>query len=110
MLADADRPMTIAETDGRLVGYAWLRPDGERIGPLLADDPTIAEALVRNAFAHAPQTAELTINLPTSNRPGMAWLAERGIGVDPWDGRMARGDELPRQDDTIYASVVGALG
>lgn len=111
MLADDDRPLALAQTGGEgVVGYAWLRPDGERIGPLLADRPAIAEALVRRAFAWAPSVTELTINLPTSNRPGMAWLAERGIGVDPWDGRMARGQELPRRDDTIYASVVGALG
>jgi GNAT superfamily N-acetyltransferase len=110
MLADAERPMSVAEVEGRIVGYAWLRPDGERIGPMLAEDATIAEALVRDAFRRAPLAAELTINLPTSNRPGMAWLAARGVEIDPWDGRMARGGDLRRRDDTIYASVVGALG
>lgn len=110
MLADPQRPLTIAERDGDIAGYAWLRPDGERVGPLLADDPTTAQGLVRDAFARAPQATELAINLPTSNRPGMAWLSQLGIGVDPWDGRMARGEELPRRQDTVYASVVGALG
>ncbi len=110
MLADVDRPMTIAQTGARIVGYAWLRPDGDRIGPMLADDPAVAEALLGAAFQNVPTGTELTINLPTGNRSGVAWLARHGIPVEPWDGRMARGAGLPRREDTIYASVVGALG
>jgi len=110
MAADQERPLIVARRDGDIAGYAWLRPDGPRIGPFLADTPAVASTLLAEAFARLPEADELTLNLPSSNTPGSRWLTELGVTSTPWDGRMARGSEVERRDDTIYGNLVGALG
>ena len=110
MLGDADRPLIVARRDRQVVGYGWVRPDGERVGPLLADTPEIATALVGEAFERLPSTEGLSLNLPPDNREGAVRLAELGAELEEWDGRMARGPQVPRREDTVYGMVVGALG
>jgi GNAT superfamily N-acetyltransferase len=110
MARDPGRPLLVAREGGTIIGYAWLRSDGPRLGPVLADTPGAAAALLAAAFARVPAASELTLNVPTANEPGMEWLASLGIGLEPWDGRMARGSAASRRDETIYANLVGALG
>lgn len=110
MLTDADRPLVIARRGDEPVGYAWLRPEAGRLGPFVADQPAVAAALVAEGLRRAPDADTLTFSLPSSNRSGLAWLREAGAEVEPWDGRMARGPDVPRRDDTIYGHSVGALG
>lgn len=110
MRADRQRPLLVAQFGDRIGGYLWLRTDGPRVGPFVADEPAIAGALLRAAFVRAPEAADLTLNLPMSNLPGVTWLRALGLALEPWDGRMARGPEIDRRNDTIYANVVGALG
>ena len=110
MAADPGRPLLVARDKGAIRGYAWLRSDGPRLGPVLADTPGVAAALLAAAFERLPGAPELTLNVPTANVPGTRWLASVGIELEPWDGRMARGPAIPRRDDTIYANLVGALG
>ncbi|MGH2381550.1 MAG: GNAT family N-acetyltransferase [Candidatus Limnocylindria bacterium] len=109
-LDDPDRPLILARRAGKILGYGWIRPEGERIGPLVADTPEIAAALIGDAFDRLPRADELTLNLPSDNVAGAEWLAAHGADLAPWDGRMARGPEIPRRGDTIYGNVVGALG
>jgi hypothetical protein len=110
MLDDPTRPVRIARRGGAIAGYAWLRPDGARVGPLLADDPPVAADLLADAFASIPGPGVLRLNLPPNNRAGARWLADAGAELQAWDGRMARGPQVARRDETIYANVVGALG
>ncbi|MGH2445049.1 MAG: GNAT family N-acetyltransferase [Candidatus Limnocylindria bacterium] len=112
MLTDPARPMLVArDGDGeRIAGFAWVRPDATRIGPMLADSPEVAGALLRVAFERLAEAEDLTLNLPLANEPGSDWLRGLGIELDPWNGRMARGPQVPRRDETIYANAVGALG
>jgi GNAT superfamily N-acetyltransferase len=110
MLEDAERPLIVARHDRQVVGYGWVRPDGERVGPLIADTPEIAMALVGEAFERLPSTDALSLNLPPNNRDGAVRLAELGAELEQWDGRMGRGPQVRRRDDTIYGLVVGALG
>lgn len=110
MLIDPERPLVVARRDGEIAGYGWVRPDGERIGPLIADTPDVATALVGAAFERLPSVEWLTLNLPPDNHEGVARLAELGAELEPWDGRMGRGPQVPRRDDTIYGIAVGALG
>lgn len=102
--------MLIAESGGDLAGYACLRLDPPRIGPFLADRPGVAGALLGHAFDSAPEVDALRVNLPPDNRDGAAWLTGLGVEVEPWDGRMARGPQVPRREETIYGMAVGALG
>jgi GNAT superfamily N-acetyltransferase len=110
LLNDPACRTAIAERDGTLVGYAVARPDGPRLGPVVADTPGVAASLLRRAFAAIPSTDEMHLNLPPGNEVGAAWLRELGVPAEPWDGRMARGPDVPRRDDTIYQMTVGPLG
>jgi len=110
MLDDRERPLIVARRDREMVGYGWVRPDGERVGPLVADTPEVAMALVGEAFERMPSAGSLMLNLPSGNRIGAERLAELGAELEPWDGRMARGPQVPRREETIYGNVVGALG
>ncbi|MCA1568750.1 MAG: GNAT family N-acetyltransferase [Chloroflexi bacterium] len=109
-LDDPERPLIAARRGGEMVGYGWIRPDGERIGPLVADTPEIAAAIIGEAFGRMPQARELTLNVPSENGMGAERLVELGAEREVWDGRMARGPDVPRRGDTIYGNVVGALG
>lgn len=110
MLRDPARPVRVARRGDGIAGYAWLRPDGARVGPLLADDPAVAADLLADAFARIPGAEVLRLNLPHDNQAGARWLEGAGVELQPWDGRMARGPQVPRRDETIYANIVGALG
>ncbi|HEX7068438.1 MAG TPA: hypothetical protein VF295_09640, partial [Candidatus Limnocylindria bacterium] len=72
--------------------------------------PAIAETLLASAFERAPGVERLRLNLPPGNEIGAGWL--RGLGVDTigWDGRMARGSDVPKREETLYGMAVGALG
>ncbi|MBW3613250.1 MAG: GNAT family N-acetyltransferase [Chloroflexi bacterium] len=108
-----DDPATVlvtADRSGEMVGYACLRTDAPRIGPLLADEPSVAEMLLAEAFDRLPDVSELRVNLPPNNRPGSAWLRRLGVPIEPWDGRMARGEDVAKREETLYGMTVGALG
>jgi GNAT superfamily N-acetyltransferase len=107
---DAGSPLLVATRSDDVVGYAWVRAEHGRIGPFVADDPSVAEAIVRAALAAAPASAGLTFNITTTNRPGMGWLEGLGVELEPWDGRMARGAASRRRDEAIYGNALGALG
>ena len=110
MLADAACQFVVAEREGAVAGYAGLQLDGPRIGPMVADGPSVAEAMLREAFEVMPEVDELRLNLPPENREGVDWLRGLGVEVEPWDGRMARGPQVPRRAETVYAMTVGPLG
>jgi ribosomal protein S18 acetylase RimI-like enzyme len=100
----------LARADDEIGGYACVRTEESRIGPMLAETPAIAATLLHEAFALVPQAADVRLNLPPNNRPGAAWLEGLGVDVEPWDGRMGRGPAIPRRDDTVYGMAIGALG
>jgi GNAT superfamily N-acetyltransferase len=110
MLADPERQVILARDAGAIVGWAWVRPDAERVGPLLADTPDVATALISEALRRLPGTRAVRLNFPSANRAGAERLRRLGADLEPWDGRMARGAQVPRREDTIYANAVGALG
>jgi GNAT superfamily N-acetyltransferase len=110
LVSEATSPFLLAEREGEAVGYACVHIDAPRIGPFVADDPSVAETLGHGAFELAPGIDELRLNLPPGNRAGAEWLRALGVEVDPWQGRMARGPQIPRREDTIYGMTVGALG
>lgn len=111
LLVDAPGTTTLlAEGPAGIGGYACVRTDESRIGPMLAEAPPVAAALLREAFLLVPDASDVRLNLPPNNRPGAAWLEELGVAVEPWDGRMGRGPAIPRRDETIYGMAIGALG
>jgi GNAT superfamily N-acetyltransferase len=111
MLADPARPLVVARGEGgALAGWAWVRPEADRVGPLVADTPDVAAALVGDALRRLPTAQTVRLNVPAANRAGVARLRRLGAELEPWSGRMARGEQVPRREDTIYGNAVGALG
>lgn len=109
-LADPARPVLVARRAGHIVGWGWLRPEADRIGPFVADHPRVAAAILGTALAAMPPGRQLALNLPSMNREGVAWLRSIGAEVVTWQGLMARGAPIPRREETIYGNAVGALG
>jgi GNAT superfamily N-acetyltransferase len=110
LLADLSCRTAVAERDGATAGFAIVRPDEPRLGPLVADTPEIAASLLSWAFEVVPATDEMRLNLPPGNSAGAEWLRTLGVETQAWEGRMARGPDVPRRDDTIYQMTVGPLG
>ena len=111
MLADTTRPLVVARSEGGAVaGWSWVRPDADRVGPLVADTPDVAAALVGDALRRLPSARTVRLNFPAANRAGAARLRRLGAAMEPWSGRMARGAQVPRRENTIYGNAVGALG
>lgn len=100
----------VAEGPAGIGGYACVRIDESRIGPMLAEEPPIAASLLLEAFDLIPDAGDVRLNLPPNNLPGAEWLQGLGAAVEPWDGRMGRGPAITRRDDTIYGMAIGALG
>jgi len=110
MLADRARPLVVARREGAVAGWAWVRPDAERVGPLVADTPDVAAVLVGDALRRLPTARTVRLNFPAANLAGADRLRRLGAEMEPWSGRMARGAQVPRREDTIYGNAVGALG
>ncbi len=110
IVADREGPTLIAERDGTIAGYATVHGDeGGRIGPYLADSPAVAATLLAVAF-EIGGAESLRLNLPPDNTEGAEWLRGLGLELEPWDGRMARGQPVPKRSETMYGMAVGALG
>jgi hypothetical protein len=111
-IADPARPVHLARRADALVGYIAIRPDASRIGPWLADDLAAASTLLADAAALFPaeNEAPLSWGLPGENEDGVSWLASLGARVEPHDTRMRRGIGPPRRLETVFATIVGALG
>ena len=110
MLADTARPLVVARREGAVAGWAWVRPDADRVGPLVADTPDVAAVLVGDALRRLPTACTVRLNFPAANHAGADRLRQLGAELEPWSGRMARGAQVPRREDTIYGNAVGALG
>ena len=111
-IADPQRPVHLARRSGALVGYITVRPDASRIGPWVADDLGAATTLLARAAALVPRNADMPMSwgVPGENEEGVEWLTSLGARVERHDTRMRRGFGPPRRLDTIFATIVGALG
>ncbi|MET9603666.1 GNAT family N-acetyltransferase [Streptomyces sp. NPDC006512] len=76
------RTALAAVRDGRIEGLGVIRPCGAaaRIGPIYADGPEVAAALLRRLAGHAPG-GEVTLDVPDAN-PAATRLAA-GLGLVP---------------------------
>jgi len=107
---DPERPLLVASRDNEVRGIAWLRPDESRLGPFTADDAATASALVAAARDRLPTAEAIGFTLRGENDVARTWLDGLGVEIEPWQGRMVRGDLGGRRADTLYGNVVGALG
>ncbi len=78
--------------DGVLGGYGFVRPCrvGHKIGPLFADDPTIARGLINSLLAAVPGDP-VALDVPEPNAAGLAIVNELGWRQSFGCARMVNG-------------------
>ncbi|MEX0351506.1 MAG: GNAT family N-acetyltransferase [Paracoccaceae bacterium] len=105
----------VAQDQGRIVGYATLRPchGGFKIGPLFADDPEIARALLAALLAEVPpdQHGETVyLDMPEPNAEALKLAAQLGFSQVFETARMYS-DHAPDIDlNRIYGVTSFELG
>ncbi|WP_418960183.1 GNAT family N-acetyltransferase [Streptomyces tritici] len=101
-------------TDGRLTGYGVVRPaeDEARIGPLFADTPADAAALLDAlaAEARALGSPRVAIDVPEPNEPATTLAASRGLTPTFATARMYTGPTRPVAHARIYGITTLELG
>lgn len=67
--------------DGRLAGYAVARPClvGHKIGPLVADDEAVADALFTTVVAALPAGSQVQLDVPDPNTAAVALAVRHGL-------------------------------
>ncbi|MFF5785817.1 GNAT family N-acetyltransferase [Streptomyces sp. NPDC012693] len=100
--------------DGRVTGYGVVRPaqDEARVGPLFADTPADAAALLDGlaAEARAFGSTRIAVDMPESN-PAAARLAEeRGLEPTFETARMYTGPVRPVARERVYGVTTLELG
>ncbi|KNB52803.1 GNAT family N-acetyltransferase [Streptomyces caatingaensis] len=98
--------------DGAVAGYGVIRPapEGHRIGPLFADTPEDAEALLDTLTADLGPGADLSLDVPAPQTAGVALAEARGLTERFRTVRMYRGDVPPSRAGEAYATTTLELG
>jgi hypothetical protein len=99
-----ERAALVALRDGSLAGFAVMRScrTTSRVGPLFADSPDIAAALVA-ALAAKMEARAVAIDVPDINKPGVALVEAAGMKPSFETARMYTGAN-PELD---YAGLFG---
>jgi ribosomal protein S18 acetylase RimI-like enzyme len=104
---------TAGVRDGdRLVGYGVVRPcrDGAKVGPLFADDPEIARAIVGRLVAHAGAGATVVLDVPEPNAAALALAREQGLEPVFETARMYRGGDPALPLERVFGITSFELG
>lgn len=99
-----ERASLVAIRDGRLAGFAVMRAceSTSRVGPLFADSPDIAAALV-SALAGKMGAATVAIDTPDINKQAVALVQQAGLKSSFETARMYTG----ANPDIDYAGQIG---
>ncbi|MTI01747.1 GNAT family N-acetyltransferase [Roseibium sp. RKSG952] len=105
----------VFEEDGQIKGYATLRRclSGYKVGPLFADSPEIAEALLVSLLMTLPadqSDAEIFIDMPNPNAQAMAMAQQLGMTKVFETGRMYSSHAPDIDLDRIYGITTFELG
>jgi GNAT superfamily N-acetyltransferase len=96
--------------DGVLRGYGTVRRcvDGAKLGPLFADSPAVAEALIAKLGAAAP--GNVFIDIPEPNAAAIAMAKRLALTPAFETARMYRGKALDLPLDRIFGVTTLELG
>lgn len=99
----------VAMRGGSLTGYALARDGrlGPQVGPVVAAEDGIAQALVAAALAALPQGASAVIDCPDHRSGIVAWLEARGGAPLRTFTRMGIGDAPLPGDPALLAAPAG---
>jgi GNAT superfamily N-acetyltransferase len=97
--------------DGKLVGYGVVRRcgDGCKIGPLFADDASVAHALFARLAGFATG-GPLFLDAPENNPAAMALVAHYGMAEVFGCARMYLGDFPPLANERVFGITSFELG
>lgn len=98
-------------TDGTVSGFAAIRParEGHKIGPLVAETPQVAEALLAALLARIPN-GPVFIDVPDSNAAAIAMVEALGLVPVFEAARMYTGPAPAIRADRIFAVTSLELG
>ncbi|MGJ5832228.1 GNAT family N-acetyltransferase [Streptomyces ossamyceticus] len=97
--------------DGRLTGYGVIRPgrDALRVGPLFADTPADARALLAGLAAEAAGRV-FAVDIPEENTAAVALAEEYGLTPSFETARMYTGPIRPYARDRVFGVTTLELG
>ncbi|MEU7386974.1 GNAT family N-acetyltransferase [Streptomyces tanashiensis] len=100
--------------DGRLTGYGLVRPaeDEARVGPLFADTPADAAALLDGLAAEAREfgAARIAVDMPEANPAAASLAKERGLEPTFETARMYTGPVRPVARERVFGVTTLELG
>jgi GNAT superfamily N-acetyltransferase len=96
----------------RLVGYGVIRPclDGMKVGPLFADDPAVASAILARLAEHAGSGTTVYLDVPEPNSAGVALARSQGLEPVFETARMYRGPALDLPLERVFGITTFELG
>ncbi|MFG2652648.1 GNAT family N-acetyltransferase [Streptomyces sp. NPDC048436] len=103
--------LRVAETDGRITGYAaaWPSMETHVIGPLVAPDTETAKALIGSLAAGSDRP--LRTDIDVRHEELLAWVKERGLEPVAFNAVMMYGaPELPGDWTRRFAPLTVAAG
>jgi predicted N-acetyltransferase YhbS len=103
--------LRVAEENGRIIGYAaaWPNMDTHVVGPLIARDRSVAQALIASLAAHTDRPLRTDIDVRHTEL--LAWAKERGLASVAFNSVMTYGiTELPGDWSRRFAPVTVAAG
>ncbi|MFF8831052.1 GNAT family N-acetyltransferase [Streptomyces sp. NPDC015131] len=97
--------------DGRVTGYGVIRParDEARVGPLFADGPGDAEALL-DALVDGFGAERIAVDVPEPNAAAVAMAVARGLEPSFATARMYTGPVRPFARERVYGITTLELG
>lgn len=101
-----------AVQDGRMVGFATRRPcrDGYKIGPLVARDVRVAQALLAGLLTDLPAGAPVFWDVPEPNAAAVGLARDLGLTPVFETARMYRGPAPQLDLDVLYGVTSFELG
>lgn len=106
------RQCVVAEMDGNLVGYGVIRAcrNGHKVGPLFANDPAVAEQVFSALASIVPETSDIILDVPASNREAINLATRRGLKPTFETARMYRGVQPDLPIDRTFGITTFELG
>ncbi|MFB8244739.1 GNAT family N-acetyltransferase [Streptomyces sp. NPDC055952] len=103
--------LRVAEEGGRIIGYAaaWPNMATHVVGPLIARDTSVAQALIASLAARTDRP--LRTDIDVRHEELLAWVKEHGLGTVAFNAVMTYGiTELPGDWRRRFAPVTVAAG
>lgn len=99
-------------TDGRLTGYGVLRPCrvGAKVGPLMAEDEDVAEALLTGLLASARSGTEVFVDMPEANPRAQSLRAARDMEPSFETVRMYLNGRPPEDVEQVFGVTTFEFG